>query len=121
MKTSETPESVSLALEELNAGLVGLYGERLAGVYLCSSYARGYLAEDSDIDVFIALKGEVKPGAEIAQLISFISEICLRYDVLIATYPVPATWVRERQSPLFINASHEGVPIGKFLERTNHA
>jgi predicted nucleotidyltransferase len=121
MKPREIPQSVRLALEELKAALVELYGERLEGVYLYGSYARGDFTEDSDIDVLVVLQGDVKPGAEITRLSPLLSEICLRHDVLISTYPVPATWLRERQSPLFINIRREGVPIGEFLERTNHA
>jgi predicted nucleotidyltransferase len=68
MKAHEIPQSVRLALEELKGALVEVYGERPEGVYLYGSYARGDFTEDSDIDVLLVLKGDVKPGAEITDL-----------------------------------------------------
>ena len=68
MKTGELPQSVRPALQELKAALISLYGERPEGVYLYGSYARGDFTEDSDIDVLLVLKGDVKPGAEITDL-----------------------------------------------------
>jgi len=108
MNIGEMPQSVRLALEELKGALVELYGERLEGVYLYGSYARGDFTEDSDIDVLIALKGHVDTYEELTRLSEVVSDICLRHDVLIATYPVPATWAAERNSPLFVNIRREG-------------
>jgi predicted nucleotidyltransferase len=108
MNIGEMPQSVRLALEELKGALVELYGERLEGVYLYGSYARGDFTEDSDIDVLIVLKGHVDTYEELTRLSEVVSDICLRHDVLIATYPVPATWVAERNSPLFVNIRREG-------------
>ena len=103
------PSSVRLALEELKQVLISLYGERLQGIYLYGSYARGSASDDSDIDVLIALKGDVNPYEEINEFSEAVSDICLRQDVLIAVYPVPDTWLRERKSPLFENIRREGV------------
>jgi predicted nucleotidyltransferase len=69
MKAHEIPQSVRLALEELKGALVEVYGERPEGVYLYGSYARGDFTEDSDIDVLLVLKGNVKPGAEITEFV----------------------------------------------------
>lgn len=67
MKKREIPQPVRLALEELKQELVKLYGERLRGIYLYGSYARGDFTEDSDVDVLIVLRGEVNPYREIAR------------------------------------------------------
>jgi len=111
MKTGEIPQSVRMALKELKGALTELYGDRLEGVYLYGSYARGDFTDDSDIDVLIALKGHVDTYEELARLSEVVSDICLRHDVLIATYPVPATWIAERNSPLFVNIRREGCLI----------
>lgn len=108
MNIGEMPQSVRLALEELKAALIELYRERLEGVYLYGSYARGDFTEDSDIDVLIVLKGHVDTYEELSRLSEVVSDICLPHDVLIATYPVPARRVAERSSPIFVNIRREG-------------
>lgn len=103
------PETVRLALEEVKRELSRIYGERLTGIYLYGSYARGDFNENSDVDLIIALKGEVNSYEEMDRLSEVLSDICLCYDVLIATYPVPDEWVEKRESPLFKNVRREGV------------
>ncbi len=105
------PEPVSTALEELKEALLNLFGERLRGLYLYGSYARGDFCEHSDVDVLVALEGDVRPSREIDRLSEALSDICLRHDLLIAVYPVPAEWLVERKSPLFENIRREGVVI----------
>lgn len=45
------------ALLELKQALVQMYGERLEGIYLYGSYARGDFTQDSDVDVLVVLRG----------------------------------------------------------------
>jgi len=87
------------------------YGKRFRGLYLYGSYARGDARPDSDVDTVIALAGRVQPYHELARLSRTLADLCLRYDLLIATYPVPETWSRERESPLFENIRREGVRL----------
>lgn len=103
------PQPVSSALDELKEILRTVYSDRLRGLYLYGSYARGDFCEHSDIDLLIALEGEVKPFKEIDLLSEIVSDLCLRHGLLIAVYPVPAAWVAERKSLLFENIRREGV------------
>lgn len=105
----ELPASVGTALSEVKKVLAEIYGERLRGLYLYGSYARGDFSEDSDVDLVIALEGEVNPYEEIAKFSGLVSDICLKHNVLIATYPVSEDWLRQRQSPLMENVRREGV------------
>ncbi|MFP4248886.1 MAG: nucleotidyltransferase domain-containing protein, partial [Armatimonadota bacterium] len=43
------------ALRELKRELEALYGDRLRGVYLFGSHARGEAGPDSDVDVAVVL------------------------------------------------------------------
>jgi len=81
MKTKE-------AIEEFKKEIKKLYGNRLKHIILYGSYARGSATEDSDIDLLIVLEGKVKPGEEIDRMIEIVTEINLRYNVLISVYPI---------------------------------
>lgn len=105
------PRSVRDAVNDLKRHLSALYGRRLMGVYLYGSYARGDFTQDSDIDLVLALAGEVNTYKELDRLAPAIAEVCLEHDVLIAAYPVPVVWVTERKSALFENVRKEGVQI----------
>lgn len=107
----DLPPAVRQAVEELRQSLARLYGERFAGLYLYGSYARGDFREESDVDLLLLLKGEVNPMAELNRLSEMLSDLCLRYDVLIAVYPVPEEWLMVRKSPLFENVRREGVAL----------
>lgn len=102
MKPREMPEPVRLALEELKQALSKLYGERLRGVYLYGSYARGDFTEDSDVDVLVVLDGPIKPGAEISYMSPVVSEICLRRALLITMWPLSADTL-ERNGGVFLD------------------
>jgi predicted nucleotidyltransferase len=111
MDRDRIADSVSAAMGELKRALAETYGPRLEGAFLYGSHARGDFREGSDVDVLVALEGDVAPSREIDRLSTVVHEIGLRHDLLIAVYPVSASWLRERKSPLFENVRREGVPV----------
>lgn len=88
-----------------------LYGSRLKNIVLYGSWARGTATEDSDIDLAIVLAGEVTPGAEIDRMIDMVTEINLKYNVLLSIYPVSEKNYTSVNSPLLLNLRKEGVPV----------
>jgi len=111
MSGRQIPAAIKPALKELQQTLTKIYGERLCGLYLYGSYARGDYHPDSDVDVLIVLKDEVKPTQEIDRINDRVADICLEHNILIATFPVSEEWLRQRKSPLFENVRKEGVPL----------
>lgn len=109
MPRRRIPPRVAQALIELQEFLAEVYGPRLKGIYLYGSFARGDFHQDSDVDVLIALEGEVAPGQEIDRIGDRVADICLAHNVLIATFPVPESWLQARKSPLLENVRREGV------------
>jgi predicted nucleotidyltransferase len=95
----------------LKQELRALYGDKLQGLYLYGSHARGTAHAGSDIDVLLVLQGPVKPGEEISRISSTVSDLCLQADLLISIYPVSTTWFQTRQSPFFTNVRKEAIPL----------
>jgi len=72
----ECSETVETLLAELKSGLQGLYCERIRGVYVYGSYARGEGGRESDLDVLVVLDRLDSYGAEVdrtSQLVSTVS------------------------------------------------
>ncbi|MFQ6051735.1 MAG: nucleotidyltransferase family protein [Candidatus Hydrothermarchaeota archaeon] len=97
-------------LTEFRTEIEKLYGKRLKNIILYSSWARGEATEESDIDLLIVLEGKVVPGKEIDRMIDIITEINLKYGVLISIYPVSEEDYHRVNSPLLINVRKEGLP-----------
>ena len=86
-------------LGKLRHGLERLYGERLAGIYLFGSFARGEATPDSDIDILIVLDEVTDYGQEIEHTGHLISELSLDYEVSISRVFVSSSAWRNRDSP----------------------
>jgi len=97
-------------LDEFKSELRKLYGSRLCEIILYGSWARNEANSDSDIDIAVVLKGEVRPGVEIGRMIDVITELNLKYGVLLAVYPVSEQDYQTLKSPLLLNLRREGVP-----------
>ncbi|MGB9714804.1 MAG: nucleotidyltransferase domain-containing protein [Thermodesulfovibrionales bacterium] len=97
-------------LKEFKEEIEKLYGKRLKSIILYGSWARGDATEDSDIDVLIVLEGKIIPGKEIDRMIDIITDINLKYRVLMSVYPISEEDYSTINSPFLINVRREGVP-----------
>ncbi|MBU2102376.1 MAG: nucleotidyltransferase domain-containing protein [Candidatus Omnitrophota bacterium] len=79
---------IKKVLREFKVMTRELYGRRLKEIILYGSWARNEATQDLDIDLLIILKGKVTPGREIDKMIDIITELNLKYGVLLAVYPV---------------------------------
>lgn len=96
-------------LEEFKQETARLYEKRLKSIILYGSWARGNATEHSDIDLAIVLDGDIAAGREIDRMIDIITEINLKYGVLISIYPVSEKDYTFGNSPLLLNLRKEGV------------
>jgi predicted nucleotidyltransferase len=102
--------NLQVILNEFKRELHSLYGERLKDVILFGSHARGEARADSDIDVMVVLRGDVAPGREIDRMIDVITDLNLKYGVLLSVVPVAEDKYLRRNSPLLLNVRREGIP-----------
>ena len=107
MADKKTVESVLL---ELAAGLRRVYGERLVGVYLFGSWARGDATEHSDIDVAVVLKEPVDVWQELKHCSGLRAEICLKNDVCVNLTFLPRSRFKNGDG-LGAIVRAEGVPL----------
>ena len=102
--------NLKLVLDEFKIELRRLYGDCLKDIILYGSYARGDARDESDIDVMVVLRDMVTPGREIDRMIDMITDINLKYGVLLAVVPVSEEKFLRVNSPLLLNVRREGIP-----------
>lgn len=101
---------LKIVLDEFKTEVRRLYGERVTDIILYGSYARGEARDESDIDVMVVLRGAVAPGREIDRMIDVITDLNLKYGVLLAVVPVSEEKFLRVNSPLLLNVRREGIP-----------
>jgi predicted nucleotidyltransferase len=104
-------EDLRKILARLRAGLVEILGERLEGVYLYGSQARGDARPDSDIDVLIVLRGEFDYFQTLDRISDLAWSLSLENDVVIAQVLVSAEKYGQDSSPFLVNVHREAVAI----------
>lgn len=104
-------EKVKGILAELRRRFESLYGERLVGMVLYGSHARGDEEPGSDIDVLVVLKGPVNPGEEIARTSETVAALSLEHGVVISRAFVSDERYAKERSPFLLNVRREGVVI----------
>jgi predicted nucleotidyltransferase len=106
------PEAITIEkiIIEFRKEIEKLYDMRLKQVILYGSWARGEATSESDVDLLIVLAGNIVPGLEIDRMIDIITEINLKYNVLISVYPISEVSYATSNSPLLINVRREGIP-----------
>ena len=96
-------------IREFKKEIEKLYEKKLRNIILYGSWARAEANEGSDIDLLIILEGEVIPGKEIDRMIEIITEVNLKFGVLITVYPISERDYSTVNSPFLINVRREGI------------
>jgi len=98
-------------LQQCRAVLASLYGDRLAGVVLYGSCARGTETSESDIDLLVLLEGPVDVAAEIHRIWQVLYAVQLECDLLISVMPADAEKYRNGACNLYRNVLEYGVAV----------
>jgi len=97
-------------LQKIKERLRSLYGDRLKGVILYGSEARGDAAPDSDIDILVLLEGPVAVWKEITATINATFD--LQDDAVnrpIAIIPVDAAGYESGACGFYSEVQREGI------------
>jgi uncharacterized protein len=106
----KVPARIQNLLKELKDGLSHIYGDRLKGVYIYGSYARGQERSDSDIDIMIVLDDYQSYGKEIDRTGELVSKLSLEYGISISRVLMKEIQWMESDTPLLRNIRMDGIP-----------
>ena len=102
---------ISPVLKEVKESLQREYGNRLRGIVVHGSYARGEASEGSDIDLIILLDYINNFDKELDTIFKALDNIEYRYDILFSIIPIEEKEYVTRQLPVILNARKEGVMV----------
>jgi predicted nucleotidyltransferase len=111
MTTLPPGDPIADALGYAREELAVIYGERLAGVLLYGSHARGEAHEESDVDVLVLLDGEVDVYAEIKRQSALAMEVLVRFGVDVSLHPRSAADYARQQTPFLKEVSSYAVAL----------
>lgn len=102
-------DKIKSPMAELQSGLEEIYADRLRGVYLFGSYARGDEDSESDLDVIIVLDRIERYGDEVDRTSSLISEVALAHGLSISRVFVSEHDWREGDTVFLANVREEAI------------
>jgi predicted nucleotidyltransferase len=98
-------------IAELKVGLDGVYGDRLKGLYLYGSYARGEEDTESDLDILVVLEQFDHYAAEVDRTAELNSELSLKYGMTVSQVFVRESEWRNGDTPFLSNVREEAISL----------
>jgi predicted nucleotidyltransferase len=97
------------ALKSIQSRLRATFPERLRGVLLYGSEARGGAREDSDLDLMVLLDGPVHLGQDLETIVESLYPVQLELDRVIHVLPVTIAAFEAAEYGLYREAKREGI------------
>lgn len=103
-------ETLDALLPRLRREFARLYGDRLKGLYIFGSYARGEADPESDLDVLVVLDRVDSYHAEIERTSVLVSTLSLETGVSFSRVFVSEDEWRRGQTSFILNVREEAIP-----------
>ena len=98
-------------LERIRTNLQDAFKDRLRGVILYGSEARGQADPDSDIDLLVLLEGPVDGRRDSWTCIRALYDLTLETERPIHAKPVDVRDYEAQNFPLYRSVKREGIPV----------
>ena len=111
MSAMAEPLDTGTLLARIQSRLQAVYGDRLRGVVLYGSEARGEATSDSDVDILVLLTGPVALGRELHTIIEALYPLQLAIDRVLEAFPVDEADYLQGEYAWYRNAQKEGIRV----------
>jgi predicted nucleotidyltransferase len=101
----------STLLKRIRGSLEEAFRERLKGIVLYGSEARGEATSESDIDILVLLTGPIKLGRDLRTIIHALYPLQLEIERVIDATPVSVDVYEAGEYALYRNAKRDGLVI----------
>lgn len=98
-------------LKRLRESLEEAFGERLKGIVLYGSEARGEATPDSDIAILVLLTGPIRLGRDLRTIIHALYPLQLEIERVIDATPVSVDVYEAGEFALYRNAKRDGLVL----------
>lgn len=98
-------------LKRIRGSLEDAFGQRLKGIVLYGSEARGEATPESDIDLLVLLTGPIKLSRDLRTIIDAIYPLQLEIERPIHAKPVELDVYEAGEFALYCNAKREGIAV----------
>ena len=98
-------------LRDIRSRLQSAFGDRLRGIVLYGSEARGDAGPESDIDLLVLLGGPIRLWQDIRTSVNALYPLTLSLGRPVSPKPVDVERYRLGQCPLYQKAQREGISL----------
>jgi predicted nucleotidyltransferase len=104
-------ENLPVILSQLHQEFARILGDRLEGLYLYGSQARGDARPDSDIDVLAVIRGPVETMQLLEETAPASCGLSLEHNIVISSAFISKERFEQENSPFTINIRRDAVAI----------